>query len=141
MDSEHNSHQDNPETITEETNLAQTKQHTNNLSFEKTNLYLNIGIKIIILVSLTFSFGVGVSIYSKYSHDGPKCQAQVKNLNYWINKKSPGEIVSVHENKLQNDTGTTKCFGTFQKPNGGYTKWDGKITELSDGTIVGGASI
>ena len=102
-----------------------------NMNRNKVNKDLTIAIKVIVITLLTFTLYCGSSIYGKFTHYGPSCSAP--SFDYWI--KTPGKIVSVHENKMQTENGTTACYGTFKKKNGDYVEWTGNITSIDSGTI------
>lgn len=112
-----------------------------NIKFKELNAMLTIAIKAVVLILLVSSFFVGKSFYSQYAHYGPSCSSEMKSFNYWINKKSKGEVVSIHKSRLQTESGTTQCYGTFKTEKGEYKDWVGSVTELDNNDIVGQAGL
>jgi hypothetical protein len=112
------------------------KLYIKNMTRNKANQDITIVIKVVVLVLLTFSLYTGTSIYNKFTHQGPSCSAS--SFNYWI--KAPGKIVSIHENKIQSENGTTDCYGTFERKSGNYANWKGSITSI-DGSTIGNAKV
>ncbi|KUI99379.1 hypothetical protein [Vibrio sp. MEBiC08052] len=114
-----------------------------NLDFKKINLLLTMAIKIIVIVALLSMYIAGRSIYKQYAHAGPSCEAQQSDFQYWLDKakSGKGKIVAIHENKLQTINGTTQCYGTFLTKSGDYKGWEGSITELASGEVIGRANL
>ncbi|MFM2484990.1 hypothetical protein [Celerinatantimonas yamalensis] len=114
-----------------------------NLDFKKINLLLTMVIKSIVIIALISMYIAGYSIYNQYAHIGPSCKAQESDFQYWLDKakSGKGKIVAIHENKLQTTNGTTQCYGAFLTKSGEYKAWEGSITELSSGKVIGRASL
>jgi len=111
-------------------------------SLEKANLLLSPLLKIATLTLIVIALFAGSQVYTQYSHYGPSCLENIESFDYWLSKNDyKGAIVSTHRKRLQRENGSTSCSGTFRTDEGGYEDWQGNITELSNGEIVGGASI
>lgn len=107
---------------------------------QKLNETLTLALKGISILVLASSLYAGGSIYNSTVHKGPSCKKS--NFSYWLKKDNvKGNIVSIHENKIQLVNGTTSCFGTFEAKNGSYKKWNGEMTKLDDGSVVGSAVV
>ena len=107
------------------------------------NLILTLAVKILILIGLIVMFYTGQSVYKQYAHYGPSCIQQQSAFQAWLDnsKGDKGKVVSIHGAKLQIENGTTKCYGNFLTKSGQYKNWKGSITELSNGDVIGNASL
>jgi hypothetical protein len=115
---------------------------------ERCNLALAAGLKFALIVLLVVGGYAGVVTYDQYSHSGPSCEAQEESFQFWLDAeaedkpKLAGVIVSVNKAKLQPFNGTTQCFGWYRmEDDSGYKTWEGAITDLEDGSVIGKASL
>ena len=92
---------------------------------------LNLTLKALGVVALTGVIITSASLYSKFGHTGPSCNQS--EMQGWLGKK--GEIISIHESKNQPIEGTTKCYGTYVKPDGSYGDWEGDVIATSKGNL------
>lgn len=109
---------------------------------EKLNSHLTIAIKSLSVIAIATGIYIGASTYSTLSHSGPSCKSNIENFEYWLdNGKIKGDIVSIHESKLQLEDGSTKCFGTYRTKGGLYKDWKGEITEIDNWDFIGNAKV
>ena len=104
------------------------------------NAPLTVALKTAGVMALISAMTMSASLYTKLTHQGPSCEDNVPNFNYWISKDTKNKevgIVSVHENKLQVKDGSTTCFGTYITDKGDYRAWSGEVEELMDGKVIG----
>lgn len=95
--------------------------------------FLSLALKGVTILAIATGIFIGGSLYYKMSHSGPSCNKLA--MNKWVNKVSRGNIISIHENKIQSTEGTTSCFGDFERSNGSYVQWKGSITDTDQGFI------
>ncbi len=101
------------------------------------NDMMSVVLKATLVVMLIGASVAGVETYAKWGHTGPACVAS--SFNQWIPDK--GDVVSIHEAKLQPTKGRTKCYGVFKTTLGVYEGWAGTVTELTDGIVIGTAQL
>jgi hypothetical protein len=112
------------------------------------NELASIAVKASVAAALLISIGVGAIAYDKYFIDHAVCDNHTASFQGWINqdfekrKTLPrGKIVSVYDGSLNFKQGFTTCGGSYRDSDGSYKKWSGSFETLTDGSIIGNASV